>query len=232
MRRFVFIVEGETEEAFVNTILRPYFQSCGLYNPVQCFKIKHTQGGMHKYSYVRNDVLNTIYEHDVIVTTMFDLYAFPHSFPGYEESKDMSDHLKRVLFLEAKMKEDLECSQNRRFDNYIPYIQLHEFEALLFSSAIGFEALFEENEMDYKGIRKVIEDFPNPEDINDSPETAPSKRMQRLIQGYNKVTYGISLIEYIGIDTVLMKCPHFRGWIDALKVSLNDKKREHTCNDR
>ena len=137
MRRFVFIVEGETEEAFVNTILRPYFQSCGLYNPVQCFKIKHTQGGMHKYSYVRNDVLNTIYEHDVIVTTMFDLYALPHSFPGYEESKDMSDHLKRVLFLEANMKEDLECSQNRRFDNYIPYIQLHEFEALLFSSAIG-----------------------------------------------------------------------------------------------
>ena len=62
MKRLVFIVEGETEEAFVNTILRPYFQGCGLYNPVQCFKIKHTQGGMHKYSYVRNDVLNTIYE--------------------------------------------------------------------------------------------------------------------------------------------------------------------------
>ena len=86
MKRLVFIVEGETEEAFVNTILRPYFQGCGLYNPVQCFKIKHTQGGMHKYSYVRNDVLNTIYEHDVIVTTMFDLYALPHSFPGFEEA--------------------------------------------------------------------------------------------------------------------------------------------------
>ena len=75
MKRLVFIVEGETEEAFVNTILRPYFQSCGIYNPIQCFKIKHTQGGMHKYSYVRNDVLNTIYENDAVITTMFDLYG-------------------------------------------------------------------------------------------------------------------------------------------------------------
>ena len=222
MKRLVFIVEGETEESFVNTILRPYFQGCGLYNPVQCFKIKHTQGGMHKYSYVRNDVLNTIYEHDVIVTTMFDLYALPHSFPGYEESQTIENHLKRVVFLEAKMKEDLELNQNRQFNNYIPYIQLHEFEALVFSSANGFEALFEDNEMNYKGIRDVIETFPNPEDINDSPETAPSKRMQKLIKGYNKVAYGISLIEYTGIDIILGKCPHFRNWIENLKQAIQD----------
>lgn len=220
MKRLVFIVEGETEEAFVNNILRPYFQNCGLYNLIQCFKIKHTQGGMHKYSYVRNDVLNTIYESDVIVTTMFDLYALPHSFPGYKESQAMEDHLERVKFLEAKMKEDIEENQVRSFGNYIPYIQLHEFEALIFSSANGFEALFEDNEMDYKGIRAVIDNFPNPEDINDSPETAPSRRMQKLIQGYNKVTYGIGLIEYTGIDVILRKCPHFREWIEKLKATI------------
>ena len=220
MKRLVFIVEGETEEAFVNNILRPYFQNSGFYNPIQCFKIKHTQGGMHKYSYVRNDVLNTIYETDVIVTTMFDLYALPHSFPGYEESQAIEDHLKRVVFMEAKMKEDLELNQNRQFDNYIPYIQLHEFEALVFSSANGFEALFEDSEMNYKGIREVIDTFPNPEDINDSLETAPSKRMQKLIRGYNKVAYGISLIEYTGIDAIIQKCPHFREWIEKLKGAI------------
>lgn len=220
MKRLVFIVEGETEEAFVNSILRPYFQSCGLYNPVQCFKIKHTQGGMHKYSYVRSDVLNTIYETDVIVTTMFDLYALPHSFPGYEESLSIANHRDRVEFLEAKMREDLEAHQSQPFNNYIPYIQLHEFEALAFSSANSFEALFEDNEMDYKGIKEVISTFSNPEDINDSPETAPSKRMQKLISGYNKVAYGISLIEYTGIDTILRKCPHFREWVEKLKVAI------------
>ena len=220
MKRLVFIVEGETEEAFVNIILRPYFQKCGFYNSVQCFKIKHTQGGMHKYSYVRNDVLNTIYEHDVIVTTMFDLYALPHSFPGFEEAQSIKEHLKRVEFLEMKMKEDLELNQNRQFNNYIPYIQLHEFEALVFSSATGFEALFEDSEMNYKGICEIIEEFSNPEEINDSPETAPSKRMQKLIRGYNKVAYGISLIEYTGIDIILRKCPHFREWIEKLKASI------------
>lgn len=222
MKRFVFIVEGETEEAFVNTILRPYFESCGYCNPVQCFKIKHTQGGMHKYSYVRNDVLNTIYEHNVIVTTMFDLYALPSSFPGYEEAQAMTNHLERVTFLEAKMKEDLESLQGHQFNNYIPYIQLHEFEALTFSSANSFEALFEDNEMNYKGIREVIDTFSNPEDINDSPETAPSKRMQNLIPGYNKVTYGISLIEYTGIDMILRKCPHFREWIEKLLGKMKE----------
>lgn len=220
MKRLVFIVEGETEEAFVNTILRPYFLRCGLYNPVQCFKIKHTQGGMHKYSYVLNDVLNTIYEHDVIVTTMFDFYALPTSFPGYAEAQAITDHLERVIFLEAKMKEDLEAHQGQVFNNYIPYIQLHEFEALVFSSTIGFEALFEDNEMNFKAIRKVIDGFSNPEDINDSPETAPSKRMQKLIPGYNKVTYGISLIEYTGIDKILQKCHHFNEWIEKLKDAI------------
>lgn len=220
MKRIVFIVEGETEEAFVNTILSPYFQGCGFLNPIQCFKIKHTQGGMHKYSYVRNDVLNTIYEHDVIVTTMFDLYALPHSFPGYEESLSIEKHLNRVLFLESKMKEDLELSQKRAFNNYIPYLQLHEFEALVFSSATGFEMLFEDHEMNYQGICDVINAFPNPEDINDSPETAPSKRMQKLIPGYNKIVYGISLIEFTGMDLILSKCPHFREWIEKIKVAL------------
>lgn len=220
MKRLVFIVEGETEEAFVNNLLRPYFQSCGLYNPVQCFKIKHTQGGMHKYSYVQSDVLRTIYETDVFVTTMFDLYALPSSFPGYAESQAILDHQERVAFLESKMKEDIETQQHQQFKNYIPYIQLHEFEALAFSSTNSFEALFEENEIDYKGICKVINDFPNPEDINDSPETAPSKRMQKLIPGYNKVAYGISLIEYTGIDTILSRCPHFKQWIEQLKSAL------------
>lgn len=222
MKRLVFIVEGETEEAFVNSILRPYFQSCGLYNPVQCFKIKHTQGGMQKYSHVRNDVLKTVYEHDVIVTTMFDLYALPSSFPNYSEAQAITNHQERVAFLEANMKKDIEDSQSCQFDNYIPYLQLHEFEALVFSSVTGFEALFEDNEMNYKGICEVISDFPNPEDINDSVETAPSKRMQKLIPGYNKISYGISLIEYTGMDTILQKCPHFKQWIEKLKQAIQN----------
>ena len=102
----------------------------------QCFKIKHTQGGMRKYSYVRNDVLNTIYERDVIVTTTFDLYALPSSFPGFAEAQTITSHL------------------------------------------------------------------------------------QKLIPGYNKVAYGISLIEYTGIETILQKCPHFRDWIEKLKTAI------------
>ena len=220
MKRLVFIVEGETEEAFVNTILRPYFQSCEIFNPVQCFKIKHTQGGMQKYSHVKKDVLNTLYEHDVVVTTMFDFYALPSRFPGYAESQHIHNHLERVVFLEARMKADVENEKHVLFNNYIPYIQLHEFEALAFSSVSSFKALFEDYEMNYNGISEVVKSFPNPEDINDFPETAPSKRLQNLIAGYNKVVYGISLIRQTGIETILQKCPHFREWIEMLKKAV------------
>ena len=91
---------------------------------------------------------------------------------------------------------------------------------MVFSSANSFESLFEDNEMNIKGIREVIAAFSNPEDINDSAETAPSKRMQKLIPGCNKVAYGISLIEYTGIETILQKCPHFREWIEKLKTAI------------
>ncbi|MBQ7461916.1 MAG: DUF4276 family protein [Bacteroidaceae bacterium] len=66
-------------------------------------------------------------------------------------------------------------------------------------------------------LHPYFQNFLNSEDINDSPETTPSKRMQRLIQGYNKVTYGI---EYTGIDVILQKCPHFRKWIETIKAVI------------
>jgi hypothetical protein len=221
MKRLVFIVEGETEESFVNHILQAYFQKCGFYNAVQCFKIKQTRGGIHKYSQVLNDVKKTIHEHDAIVTTMFDLYALPNSFPGYKEAQNIEDHLERVKFLESKMKEDLEKELRKQVNNYIPYIQLHEFEALVFSSTEGFKALYDDDEMNYKGICKVVKEFPNPEDINNSPATAPSKRMKNLIDRYDKVVDGVNLIEFTGIKTILEKCPHFKEWIDAIIKSIS-----------
>ena len=74
MKRLVVIAEGETEESFVNDILRPYFNSLGIYNSIQCFKTKHSNGGLSKYSYIKQDIIQTIYETDVVVTTLLDFY--------------------------------------------------------------------------------------------------------------------------------------------------------------
>ncbi len=220
MKRLVVIVEGETEEGFVNRILSPYFCSLGIFNVVQCFKTKHSNGGIAKYSYIKQDIINTIYESDVVVTTMIDFYRLPSNFPGYSELSQYVTHQEQADFLEKKMKEDIENVKERKFDNFIPYIQLHEFEALVFSSYKGIAALFDENEFDAKELERVIGKYSNPEDINNRPDTAPSVRLKKIIPGYNKVVYGIDILKEIGIETVLLKCPRFNKWVENLKKAL------------
>ena len=209
MKRLVIIVEGETEESFVNNILRPFFYSQGLYNVIQCFKTKHSHGGISKYSYIKKDVLNIIYESDVVVSMMIDFYRLPSDTPGFSES--------------TEVKEDLENSQNQRFDNFIPYIQLHEFEALVFASINGITDLFERNEMNYDGLIDVIRQYPNPEDINNLPDTAPSVRLKKLIYGYNKVVDGINIITTAGMSVLLEKCPRFKDWVERMEAALREE---------
>lgn len=221
MKRLVVVVEGETEESFINNILAPYFHSLGIYNSIQCFKTKHSNGGVSKYSYIKDDIVRTIYESDVIVTTLFDFYRLPSDFPGFKQGS-LLPHDSWVEVIESETKKDIENTQGRSFDNFIPYIQLHEFEALVFSSIDGIDALFERSEFRYHELQKVINDYPNPEDINNGANTAPSVRLKQLIPGYDKVVDGVNVIKEIGIETVLSKCPRFNAWIEKLKDVLND----------
>lgn len=221
MKRLVVIAEGETEESFVNNILIPYFNSLGIYNYIQCFKTKHSNGGLSKYSYIKQDIIKIIYETDVVVTTLLDFYRLPSDFPGYKQNNALL-HDRWVEIIEGQIKEDIERTQEQRFDNFIPYIQLHEFEALIFSSIAGIDALFEKSEVKYRDFQAVIDSYPNPENINNGPDSAPSVRLKQLIPGYDKVVYGVGIISEIGMETVLSRCPRFNGWIKKLKDALNE----------
>ena len=100
---------------------------------------------------------------------------------------------------------------DRRF---FSYIQLHEFEALLFSSNKGFEYYFSDEHAE--ATAAVISSYNNPEDINSSPEGAPSKRLLAIKPDYNKVLEGNLIALEIGIQSILEKCPRFAGWIKAI----------------
>lgn len=219
MKRFVFVVEGETEESFVNLVLNPYFNAKGAYNSVQCFKIKHSNGGVSKYSHVKKDIINTLYENDVVVTTMLDFYRLPSSFPGFNVIDPKQSHYEQAVFLEEQMKLDIEHTQNCHFDNFIPYIQLHEFETLIFASIKGIDMIFEKSEVKYANLKIIFDSFDNPEDINNGVNTSPSMRLKSLIPGYDKVVYGIDIVKEIGIEILLQKCPKFNAWICRLLSS-------------
>jgi hypothetical protein len=215
MKRLIIVVEGDTEKEFIDKVLSPYLYAKGLQS-VNCFKIKHTKGGLTKYQHLKTDLINCAYESNVLVSTLIDFYALPKDFPKYEDASKIVNRVERLVFLENAIIEDLEKEKGKEFPNLFPYIQLHEFEALVFSSLSGISSLFGSNEADFNEIEKIIESHPNPEDINDRPETAPSKRLLKLIKGYNKVIDGIMIIEETGIETVLKKCPRFNSWVETL----------------
>ncbi|MFV0345717.1 MAG: DUF4276 family protein [Bacteroidales bacterium] len=96
------------------------------------------------------------------------------------------------------------------------YIQLHEFESLLFSDISVIENNFEYSELDRSQLHKINKLFANPEDINDGKDTAPSKRLDGIIADYNKIVYGSLLAQEIGLEKIRKKCPRFNAWIKEL----------------
>ena len=198
--------EGSTERDFVNRVLGPYLSKRGVHVcPVVCTTsnrggIAH-KGGVSTYGMISKELKRLCGRTDAyVVTTMFDLYGFPPDVPNCKDPKDVSA-------LEEAISEDI---SNRKF---VPYISKHEFEALLFSDVTAFESSYPEA---VQKLMKIRKEYSSPEDINNSPSTAPSKRILGQIPAFKKTTDGITISGIIGIDEMIRQCPHFRQWIGAI----------------
>ncbi len=212
MKRLYIIVEGQTEQEFVRELITPYFNELGFYDVRPCLirTSRTSKGGFVSYQHLKNDALRLLKEEkNIIVTTLVDYFRIPNNIPQYNECKSKYVDVKdKVECLEKSIGADI---QDIRF---IPYIQLHEFEAVLFSSNNGFKAFYND-EICIK-IQKIIDDYTNPELINDSPQTAPSKRILNIIPQYDKVLEGNLIAIEVGMSKILTKCPRFRHWIEVL----------------
>lgn len=215
MERIIIICEGPTEEEFCKKTLTPYFQKHQIY--VQSPLIKHSNGGIVRWDVLKKQIENHLkQDKTAYVTLLIDYYGLyqKYEFPGWEESLSIPDKSSRLDFLEQKMAEAIEESLRYRF---IPYMQLHEFEGILFNNLEVFDLLFNDDEiLAREELEAVFKEFDNPEMINNSPDNAPSKRLKRIIKGYNKIVYGNILAEEIGLTGIRSKCPRFDGWITRI----------------
>ena len=187
-KRLYIVVEGDTEEEFVRTSLMPYFQAFGLYD-VNATKITtnkrlSAKGGFVNYQHLKNDVNRLLKQSDAVVSMFVDFYALPTSVPGYKQAKLKSASTEKIKLIEKSIDEDLNDSR------FIPYIQQHEFESLLFASDVGIRKYYADDRRLLAQFSEILTQFKNPEDINDGAETAPSKRITAIIPGYNKVAFG------------------------------------------
>jgi len=114
---------------------------------------------------------------------------------------------------------DLTAAMGSRFDarRFIPFVVMHEFEGLLFSDCAAFSRGIGRPDLE-SGFQEIRDQFSTPEDIDDSPVTAPSKRVEALVPGYEKPLLGALAILEIGLARIGAECPHFHGWLTRLEA--------------
>ena len=224
MARLYLFAEGQTEQTFADTLIKPELALHQVYmqNPVLIAHGKKKgrvhRGGGGKYVPMKNDIRCFLKQEkalDVFFTTMIDLYAIPPDFPGLAESESMSQNLpQRVKFLEQRFAADID--DNR----FIPYIQLHEYEAYLFSDPTCFEYLDSGGTKEVEVLQSIASQYNTPELINHGQQTSPSKRIMAQFSDYKKTTDGPLLAELIGLQVIRSQCSHFNQWLSRLE-SLN-----------
>jgi hypothetical protein len=221
-RRLNIIVEGQTEERFVKDTLSLYLGNFSISTNVRCVETGRNKstifrGGLFKYQKARGDIIKWMKEdqnQEVFFTTMFDLYALPKDFPSNNGAQVILDPYHKVNFLEKEFASDI---TDRRF---IPYLQLHEFESLLFVKPSYLGEIFFEEIQNVAKLEEIVRKYgDNPEMINDGFSTAPSKRIIQLFPSYDsqKPTAGAKIAEMIGISELKGRCKHFGEWISKLE---------------
>ncbi len=223
MPRIYLFAEGTTELTFADTVLKPHLANLGVYlhPPVLIAHARKKgmvhRGGGRKYVPMKNDILRFLAQEkagDVFFTTMIDLYAIHPEFPGLAEAEKLR-HVpeKRVEALERAFAHDI--ADNR----FVPYIQLHEYEAYLFSDPTCFRYFYDHHEKQIAVLKAVAEGVATPELIDDGQHSAPSKRITAEFPDYEdaKSAVGPQVAELIGLDAIRNKCPHFAAWLSRLE---------------
>jgi hypothetical protein len=227
MTRVLIHVEGETEEAFVNEVLARHLYSIG-YKSVGARLVgnarqRDRRGGIRAWNSVRSDIVrHLLQDPGCLATMMVDYYGLPktggRAWPG-RAAASAANFAQKATLVEQALSADVmqELPEESDSTRFVPYVMMHEFEGMLFSDCSRFASSIGEPKL-LAQLSAIRSGFGSPEEINDSPETAPSKRIEALIPGYQKPLHGnIAAIE-IGLASIRAQCPHFSQWLAKLEA--------------
>jgi hypothetical protein len=230
MARLLIHVEGETEETFVNDLLADHLFNHG-YEIVSAriignARLRENRGGIRAWSTVKKDILNHLKEDtNCLATTMVDYYGLPQTgdraWPGRAEAGTLPFADKSAC-VEKALRDDVALALGGEFEarRFLPFVVMHEFEGLLFSDCQAFAEAIARPQFAQR-FQNIRQQFATPEEINDSPVTAPSKRVEDLVAGYEKPLFGTLAAIKMGLDTIRSECPHFRAWLEQLEAWPN-----------
>lgn len=216
--RLYITVEGQSERKFADDVLRPYLASFSIEVKTRVVLTNRKlgkRGGILDFEKIRGDLVRLMNEDrkpEARFTTMMDLYALPSEFPGWAEAHKKNSPLKRVAVLEESLQKEMGD------ERFLPYIQLHEFEALLYCDLTQLQQRISGTEKAIAALSKEVKNL-EPEDINEGSTTAPSKRIINHVPIYErlKVRVGAPAAAAIGLPALRAKCPHFHDWVSQLE---------------
>ncbi|MBI4716295.1 MAG: DUF4276 family protein [Planctomycetes bacterium] len=214
MSRVLALVEGHTESAFVKEVLAPVLASGGVFLSATLLG----KGGIRSYQAVRGDILAALKQDSSrFCTTMIDYYGLPKDWPGAPRTARREPR-HPIESVEQAIADDIQRELGSSFDpkRFFPYLQKHEFEALLFSDPQVLAEIIDQAG-NAAALQNIVNEAGAPEEIDDTPDGAPSKRLIRLSPGYQKVLSGARAATRIGIDRICECCPHFARWVSWLR---------------
>lgn len=200
MIRLGVVVEGQTEVEFVWSVLADHLRGRG---------VEPTPIGLDGHVNVQRlvAIMVTAYRSFDAVTSLVDFYGFRG------KGEVTVDRLEEQITRQVQSR----TGQRNEPKEVIPYVQKHEFEALLFTDVTAFSAINAPSEV-IDRLRTIRSGFATPEDIDDSPLTAPSKRIAALVPDYDKVVGGNVVALEVGLPAMRAACPRFNAWLTRLET--------------
>jgi hypothetical protein len=209
MTRLLVVCEGLTEADFIRHCVAPHLAGLGIWTTTSLVGHRSGRKGGGNVNVERvADHLRLEYHNFDRLTTLLDLYGFTRA-RGRSRAELEAEILVRVCG------ESVDINQVR----VLPYVQQYEFEGLLFSDVEKFEWVSDAWSPSSKAaLLAVRRGFLTPEDINNSPQTAPSKRILQILGGrYSKTEHGPIIAAEIGLARIREQCPGFNEWVSRLE---------------
>lgn len=221
--RLLLLVEGQTEEAFVDRVLAPHLLPFGIIS-VRASLLRTREppsgspykGGVTNFGRMDRDIRRLLADTSVIVTTLLDLYGLPEDFPGHADVQAERDPRKRAQYLQCRLDRTID---HPRFKSFLA---LHEFEAWVFAAPDVAEAHLGIPRL-ANHLRAVANAAGGPELVNNTPATIPSRRLEQAARDlaartYSKVIDGPGILGKAGLQLVRAACPHFNDWLTWLEA--------------
>ncbi len=217
-KRLLLYVEGQTEELFVNRILRNHLAAFGVIveRPILAKTgngPKARRGGFVNWQVVEQDLrelFRSRKEPILHFSTLLDLYGLPPQVPGYPGAVSAVRSTAEVEAMEA------EWSRHFGEPRFVPYFQRHEFEALVIASPASLEKVFPNHSASLAAIIGPTLESASAEDVNDGAETHPSARLALAMPEYThrKASYALFTLLEAGLPAVRDRCPRFDAWLN------------------